>query len=161
MALKCVTDISHLGEEELKSVHERILDSFIMAGENFVAQAREQVQDHALGTYIDQTTNLRNSIGYLIFLNGERVHGDAGQVEDMNEILERVDPNGYQLIGYAGMNYASYVETKGYNVITAQSEQCIINLNNYLSKFGLADKDFNDLLQESFVANGGDYEEGL
>jgi hypothetical protein len=180
MALKCLTDISHLGEQEIESVHERILASFIRAGENFIVQGRSQfggdgggkeaarIAAHALGVYADDTTNLRNSIGYYIFHRGERVYqntdgkGTAHPGEssyDLNDILDHVDPSGYQLIGFAGMNYASYVEAKGYNVITTQSETCVLNLTGYLQKLGLADKDFNELIQESF--NGGEYEEGL
>jgi hypothetical protein len=180
MALKCLTDISHFGEKEIESVHERILDSFIRAGENFIIQARNQFGGggggkeaareaaHALGLYADDTTNLRNSIGYYIFHKGEMVYkntdgkGSAHEGEstyDLGEALEKIDPSGYQLIGFAGMNYASYVEAKGYNVITTQSETCILNLTGFLQRLGLADKDFNELIQDSL--GGGDYEEGL
>ena len=37
-------------------------------------------------------------------------------------VLTRVETlGGYQLIGVAGMDYASYLESKGFNVITSQS----------------------------------------
>lgn len=152
MALKCVTDISHLGEKELESFHERILASFIRAGEAFVKSAREQVQDHAQGTYEDQTTNLRNSIGYTIFFKGETVHSNIGpEVEDMGEILDRVNPDGYQLIGFAGMNYASYVEAKGYNVISYQADICVVDLTRYMEKMNLVEKGSAAEMEESFI----------
>jgi len=43
--------------------------------------------------------------------------------------------HGYQLIGVAGMDYASYVESMGYNVISAQSVVAIEGLEKSLLKF--------------------------
>jgi hypothetical protein len=56
-------------QKQEDQIIDRIIAAFRMAGERFVKEAREQVQDHAAGTYLDQTANLRNSIGYYIFLN--------------------------------------------------------------------------------------------
>lgn len=160
MALKCVTDISHLGEKELESFHEGILASFIRAGEAFVKSAREQVQEHALGTYKDDTVALRNSVGYKIFLRGEQIFqnvdgkGTNFQGEskyDLVDILDKVDPSGYQLIGFAGMNYASYVEAKGYNVISYQADICVVDLTRYMEKMNLMEKGSAAQLEETFI----------
>jgi hypothetical protein len=42
---------------------------------------------------------------------------------------------GYQLIGVAGMDYASHVESKGYNVITSQGDIALVNIERLLNKF--------------------------
>lgn len=76
--------------------------------------------------YTDQTGNLTNSIGYVITLNGNIEYmggfvgtGDEGAEKGMqlaNDIAKK-DGKGISLIIVAGMNYAAYVEAKGYNVI--------------------------------------------
>jgi hypothetical protein len=140
-------------------LYEKIIRSFDRAGLNFVTQARQQVQDHALGTYIDQTTNLRNSIGYFIFQDGKLVRentiGDA--IANREMVKDLVIPKGIQLIGIAGMNYASYVESKGYNVISNQGETCIMNLTNYLETAEAIEKTHDTVLQEQMSAAGNDY----
>lgn len=164
MPVKITGDINAEFDRQEKRLHERILDSFKRAGEDFVKSARGQVQDHAQGTYLDQTTNLRNSIGYLILFNGEKIFSDIGSaVENMDEILERVSPDGYQLIGFAGMNYASYVEAKGYNVISYQADVCFVDLTMYLEKLDLVEKGSAASLEETFIPGLGeeDYSIGL
>jgi hypothetical protein len=79
--------------------------------------------------YKDQTSNLKNSIGYVVAYNGEiieRIFKNEGSItenkrayladEKVNELLQ--GDKGYTLIIVAGMNYAAAVESKGYNVLT-------------------------------------------
>ncbi len=115
-------------------LYEKIINSFIYAGETFIINAREQIQDHAMGTYKDQTTNLRNSIQYYVFHNGELVKESESEFSSQNLALiqDLIKPSGFQLIGIAGMNYASYVESKGYNVISTQKDTCMVDLAGYL-----------------------------
>lgn len=76
-------------------------------------------------TYTDQTGNLTNSIGYAIVRNGKLIHyggeilpGD-GAAEGLKVAMAMAASltSAYTLIIVAGMNYAAYVEAKGYNVI--------------------------------------------
>lgn len=77
-------------------------------------------------TYEDQTGNLTNSIGYVItymgrieYMGGFVGVGDDGAEKGMqlaDEIAKR-DGKNISIIIVAGMNYAAYVEAKGYNVI--------------------------------------------
>jgi len=117
-----------------EALDERILASMSYAGEEFVKDSRTQVGDHELGFYEDQTGNLRNSIAYYIYRFGELVKKDErGNTENNLKLISPlVQSKNYQLIGIAGMNYASYVEAKGYNVISQQKDVCIINLGVYL-----------------------------
>jgi hypothetical protein len=149
-------DFDRDSNRQKEELYARVLNAFIRAGENFLTQAREQVQDHNLGTYMDQTTNLRNSIQYIVIRDGEVVKAGESQnsEENMGLIQGMIKPTGFQLIAIAGMNYASYVESKGYNVISIQGEQMIVNLEGYLKAIGI----------EGGISSPGmpdDYEPGL
>ena len=87
----------------------------------------EQVLNTArlTNSYKDQTGNLRSSIGYVVSVDGEIVQmssfdtvkegreGSRGGKEYAMQLV-RDFPHGIVLIG---MNYASYVSAKGYDVL--------------------------------------------
>lgn len=90
----------------------------------------EQVLNAArlTNSYKDQTGNLRSSIGYVVAVDGEIVQmssfdvvkeggegAKGGKAYAMQ--LVRDFPKGIVLIVVAGMNYASYVSAKGYDVL--------------------------------------------
>ncbi len=75
--------------------------------------------------YTDQTGNLTNSIGYavvrnkeIVYFGGENQPGEGSQ-EALKVAMKMASTlsDSYSLIIIAGMNYAAYVEAKGYNVI--------------------------------------------
>jgi hypothetical protein len=138
-------------ERQAESIYQKIISAMIYAAETFIANAREQVQDHAMGTYVDQTTNLRNSIGYFIFHNGELVHEKNSVVTNKAKVEDLVKPTGFQLILIAGMDYASYVESKGYNVISYQADLCFVELAGYLENLELVEKGTAARMEETFV----------
>lgn len=90
----------------------------------------EQVLNAArlTNSYKDQTGNLRSSIGYVVAVDGEIVQmssfevvkdggeGSRGGKEYAMQLV-RDFPQGVVLIVVAGMNYASYVSAKGYDVL--------------------------------------------
>ena len=90
----------------------------------------EQVLNAArlTNSYKDQTGNLRSSIGYVVAVDGEIVQmssfdtvkegreGSRGGQEYAMQLV-RDFPHGIVLIVVAGMNYASYVSAKGYDVL--------------------------------------------
>lgn len=83
---------------------------------------------HLTNSYKDQTGNLRSSIGYVVAVDGEIVQmssfdtvkegreGSRGGKEYAMQLV-RDFPHGIVLIVVAGMNYASYVSAKGYDVL--------------------------------------------
>lgn len=90
----------------------------------------EQVLNAARNTnsYKDQTGNLRSSIGYVVSVDGEIVQmssfevvkdGSQGAKGGKEYALQLIKdfPQGIVLIVVAGMNYASYVSAKGYDVL--------------------------------------------
>ena len=90
----------------------------------------EQVLNTArlTNSYKDQTGNLRSSIGYVVAVDGEIVQmssfdivkeGGEGAKGGKAYAIQLVKdfPQGIVLIVVAGMNYASYVSAKGYDVL--------------------------------------------
>ena len=90
----------------------------------------EKVRNEALdnGSYTDRTKNLRSSVGYVVVVDGQVYKaGSFGKSDGNNEgrskgmsyarTLAGKFPKGIVLIVVAGMNYASYVSAKGYNVL--------------------------------------------
>lgn len=109
-------------EEAVKRVERAVLFNFYVIGEGSVNHAREN------GSYKDRTSNLRNSIGYVIAYNGEIIEygfkRSAG-ITDKDAFLadykiqEMIGDSGFDLIIVAGMNYARHVENKGYDVLSS------------------------------------------
>lgn len=115
------------------AVHQAYLERLQAIGEEFVKNARNN------GSYTDRTGNLRNSVGYVIMKDGKQLFsnfqatakGDGSEnktgkdgvavgQEKALEISGRY-PQGYVLIGVAGMDYAAAVESKGFDVISSSS----------------------------------------
>ena len=88
-------------------------------GEELAKYAKER------HNYQDQTGNLTNSIGYavvrqgkILTYSGENQPGEgAAEGLKVAQQMAATLPNSFSLIIVAGMNYAAYVEAKGYNVI--------------------------------------------
>ena len=88
-------------------------------GEELVKYAKDQ------HNYQDQTGNLTNSIGYAVVKQGKilnyggEIQPGEGAAEGLKTAQQMATtlPNSFSLIIVAGMNYAAYVEAKGYNVI--------------------------------------------
>lgn len=103
-------------------------------GELVVKYAKEN------GNYTDRTANLRNSIGYIVVQSGkviaESFTGGASPVTaggDSNTAMERgksyarrvaseYSAEKTYLVWVAGMEYASYVEAKNYDVLQGSGD---------------------------------------
>lgn len=82
------------------------------------------------GGYLDDTGNLRASVGYAVLKNGQVLEASSfkntlgnsnlseGQSEGLLEKIRNDFQKGWALILLAGMNYAAYVETRR-NVISS------------------------------------------
>ena len=96
-------------------------------GERFVGRARRK--NWHSGSFKDQTGNLRSSISYVVLVDGKVVNEYAGQkkveaVMANNQLIDELAPQfskGIVLICMAGMGYAAYVESRGYDVITGST----------------------------------------
>jgi hypothetical protein len=152
-------DVQQALDRGAKQIERSILRIFSRAGENFVREARladnitgvwkqRKLTDAELasgrtapnyGDYLDDTDNLRSSIGFGVYLDGvpyvEDLDGTPEGVAAARTALNAVPKRGWQLIGVAGMEYASHVESKGYNVITSQGDIAIVQLKVDLRSF--------------------------
>jgi hypothetical protein len=144
MAIKRITpekQIMRYMDGEISAREQVIIRRLQYVGEQCVAQAR----DH--GSYQDQTGNLRSSVGYVIVRNGvilsgsnfDTVRGGSqGQSEGrkfVQEIAAKFN-KGIALIVVAGMEYAGYVEAKGYDVLTSSEMLAQREVPRLLSKLG-------------------------
>ncbi len=127
MPIKLVTPQSEIDayiDQSIDKALEVIVNTFLYVGESCISEARDN------GSYMDQTGNLRSSIGYVVVVDGQIVrknvvdlvkNGTEGtkEAEAFLERLASEHSTGICLIVVAGMNYASYVEGRGYNVLTS------------------------------------------
>lgn len=110
-----------------KEALERVLEMKLM-------QLAEEAVTHAKQNkgYKDRTANLKNSISFALFHDGEVVTQHIGNIPSPQDVpkghngiaenmetyaKEVVRPKGYSLVVVAGMEYGAHVEHKGYNVL--------------------------------------------
>lgn len=123
------------------SAEDKLVIACKYAGEKFVKDARQFAKEQ--GGFGDVTGNLRSSIGYFIVKNGQVVSSLV--YSDKNGTDRKTGSNvgkqfieswpkqsGIQLVGFAGMSYASHVESRGLNVIEIQKEVALINLKDLI-----------------------------
>ena len=111
-----------------ESVDGRLAMELRQVGEDAVTFSKENKGYH------DRTANLKNSISYALFKDGDLLEHHIGNIPKPEEDADGqaqvadnltryasqegvVKPKGYTLIVVAGMNYGKYVEDKGYNVL--------------------------------------------
>lgn len=113
-------------------------------GEKFVTNARSSLQiDSAAfpqGDYTDRTGNLRSSIGFAVLVDGEVQVMRLPENNEGKSFLSGVIASlpwakGVILVGMVGMEYASYLESMGYNVISSQADVAIVDLSKMLEKY--------------------------
>lgn len=114
--------ISEFIGQQVERITSALIYNLCAVGEQVLNQAR------STNSYKDQTGNLRSSIGYVVAVDGEVVQsssfevvkdGADGSRDGKSYALDLVKqfPEGIVLIVVAGMNYASYVSAKGYDVL--------------------------------------------
>lgn len=126
--IKGIEELQKRLNEMKESVDNKLAMELRQVGEEAVTFSKENKGYH------DRTANLKNSISYALFKDGELLEQhignipkpdeDAGGQAQVADNLARyaaqegvVKPQGYTLIVVAGMNYGKYVEDKGYNVL--------------------------------------------
>lgn len=116
------TEIDRYIAGRVEAIKKALVYNLCAVGEQVLNAAR------LTNSYKDQTGNLRSSIGYVVSADGEIVQmssfdtvkegreGSRGGKEYAMQLV-RDFPHGIVLIVVAGMNYASYVSAKGYDVL--------------------------------------------
>lgn len=132
-------EVTQLMAEEYKR---KAVKHLTVLGEELVAYARDDRS--SLRHYEDQTGNLRSSIGYVIVqdgriafsaFNGQTEEGKAEGRKYAIDIAQSLSQNKTYLVWVAGMEYATYVEAKGYDVITGSGDWLESNINKEREKF--------------------------
>lgn len=133
MGIELVTsynEIENILLKMLEIINNEIVRAFSYLGENCVKKIRDR---SASESWIDQTGNLRSSIGYAIYSDGKKEiesafsivgKGREGQEKGrkMVEELAHLYSDTYALVVVAGMNYAEYVEAKDNKDVLASTE---------------------------------------
>lgn len=114
-------DLDKLNQFIVDDTLQQCIKAYLYLGENVVAHAKQSVG------FMDQTGNLRSSIGYVLFVNGQvykefyegRALGTSEGKQFARELASRAKKAQLVLVFTAGMNYAYSVESRGYNVLAA------------------------------------------
>ena len=93
-------------------------------GENAVAYARRN------GDYEDRTGNLRAGVGYAVTDDGIDSIGANSKTE---QFIKGQDTSGVSLVLADGEDYGSYVEAKGYDVLSMAKIQAEENVRRALN----------------------------
>ena len=135
--------------DELSAYQQMVVRKLQYAGERLIIQARQH------GSYTDQTGNLRSSIGYVIVKDGQiltgsgfntipprvRREGDVYNGSKEGQSLAKEIASKYKrgiaLIVVAGMNYAAYVEAKGFDVLASSEMLAEKIIPPMLQKLGI------------------------
>lgn len=105
----------------------RVLRELTVIAEEACNMARDTYPSRDSGGYDDHTRNLRGSIGFKIFFESKEVtsggfdgRGSAEGESAARTALGKLDTKSslWEIVVVAGMEYARYVEAKGYNVIS-------------------------------------------
>lgn len=143
------TPLHMIGDKINASVEAKqkvIVNTLCYVGEQCIIEARDS------GNYTDQTGNLRSSIGYAVVWDGKVVQrdcidkvkqGDKGVSEGDDYLSKRIKKarkKGIVLIVTAGMNYAEYVEAKGYNVLSSAELKAGPLVKSLLTRLGFKAK---------------------
>lgn len=121
--------LTGLGEfKEL--IQSNVKEAMIEAGEEAVHVQKVE------SDYLNHTLNLRNAPGYAVVVNGEEIarnvpadgaHGEAKA--KTNKTLDNADKSGTGIIIADGMEYASFVSSKGYDVV----DSALLHANKVLN----------------------------
>lgn len=135
MALKAQHNFSDI----LKN-HQVFLDNVNISLIEALNQTAQEITNLAkmTDTYTDRTNNLRSSIGYVLYKDGQKVAASFGKAgtgiegngsqgtakgEDFADTVAQKYGSGYVVVLVAGMEYAAYVEAKNFDVITGATMQ--------------------------------------
>lgn len=116
MGIKPKFNIEVLLKNGLQENQDALIRGLRRIGLEAVNRARQD------GSYTDRTGNLRRSTGYLVAVKGSVVESLFGNDVARNyamQVLSEYKDTDIVLLVFAGMNYASYVQSRGYNVLAS------------------------------------------
>lgn len=125
---------------DIQQRNQQFVDAVLITVEKVLERSIAEIVNLAkkTDTYTDRTNNLRSSIGYVLYKDGQKVSASfekAGAGGDGNgaigtqkgesyaQTVASQFSKGYVVVLVAGMDYAAYVEAKGFDVITSAGNQ--------------------------------------
>lgn len=142
MAIQSNVDMSALrkyAHSKRNLFEEAVFEAYKTACIKLVQRAKQT------NTYMDQTHALRSSIGCVIYHKGVEVYnyfestgGEGGAegvqngLSEARRIAEQQGDKTFVAVAVAGMHYAIYVESRGYDVLTGSTRQFTSDLNSEL-----------------------------
>lgn len=125
------SDLNNMFMVKTAAIENAILSRLKFIGETCVNNAK------ANGTYNDVTGNLRSSICYVVLKNGVKKSDAVIPSNSKDRMAELIaeHPRGYVLIVLAGMDYAAAVESRGKDVLTANSKLAEVELKKAIRNF--------------------------
>lgn len=131
--IRCVTDIDKVMSNVRMEAEKLMISAFKRAGHLAVEKIKQTK------TYKDVTHRLTSSIGYGVVWNGELVEeggfgGGEGGEKGRSYLHSFASGVPYGLIIVAGMEYALYVERKGYVVLDGGTLDIGKDIEDYLAK---------------------------
>ncbi len=135
------SEIAEFFEQHLRRLQTAIVRNMCYVGERCVNAARSS------HTYRDQTGNLSSSIGYAVSVDGNLVqcssfpqvlNGKQGTIDGQKYVLDIIAnyPQGIVLVIVAGMNYATYVSDKGYDVLDSAESLAETLIPKFMKQLG-------------------------
>ena len=142
-------DISEMVNNAIDGYITKILNALVYTGFELVNNCRQYGHGK---DYKDRTGNLRSSVGFAVYYNGQRYNGSGFEpikgeegdgtegstkgAEFTSEVAAKY-PKGAVLILVAGMEYAEYVAKKGFNVIQSGELLAATLIPQVFEKFGI------------------------
>lgn len=138
-------DVRKMIESQWQRIESDLFLIMAKVGEEFVTNVRSGLSIDAgafpKGDYMDDTSNLRSSVGYFILKDGAIIQsntkGSGTGQQAAKSMVGEINPvkKGYHLIGVAGMEYASRLEALGYNVISSQATVALVDISKQLKAY--------------------------
>lgn len=130
MMTTSISKVEAVLRQSMLIMRDEIMRALSFLGEQCVIKVRDR---SAMESWIDQTGNLRSSVGYAIYERGRKEiesafkmvkNGREGSEEGKRMIdeLAGVYSNTYALVVVAAMSYAEYVEAKDNKDVLASTE---------------------------------------
>lgn len=123
-------DVAKKFDVLLDFIQDETVRALQYVGEQAVTYARSIPDpDHGGNGFKDHTANLRSSIGYAVYYNGEQITGSyegtpEGTQQGQNLANKAArNTKGFALVVTAGMYYAVYVESKGRDVLSSAEQK--------------------------------------
>jgi hypothetical protein len=122
--LRITAKLGRIEEEYILAVEElkrEIFTELKRIGEIYVSTAKSD--SRAKKVYTDRSGNLRSANSYAVYEDGVTVFESIGRQETRQMFEDMKEGKGIELIVGDGMNYASFVEGRSYDVSKAGFEK--------------------------------------